>query len=180
MFIIFCSWIKGHGNSLCWPCNTLYLQKLALTSPTSGGRLVGIVRLRTKATEFSLVMALYIVSAEICLRRIILVTVGKVLSLTTMEIGSDNLLCHILYLNVITVLNGNLSEIRKLGLLGFIISKFYWIYLLLYLLSTKPRVLMPMEVYLHVVKWLQYYFCQEPRIFNSCLYHHHHSSKYSP
>jgi hypothetical protein len=26
---------------------------LALTSPTSGGRLVGIVRLRTKATEFS-------------------------------------------------------------------------------------------------------------------------------
>jgi hypothetical protein len=28
-------------------------KKLALTSPTSGGRLVGIVRLRTKATEFS-------------------------------------------------------------------------------------------------------------------------------
>jgi hypothetical protein len=27
---------------------------LALTSPTSGGRSVGIVRLRTKATEFSL------------------------------------------------------------------------------------------------------------------------------
>ena len=30
----------------------LYLQKLALTSPTSGGRSVGIVRSRTKATEF--------------------------------------------------------------------------------------------------------------------------------
>jgi hypothetical protein len=29
----------------------LYLQKLALTSPTSGGRSVGIVRSRTKATE---------------------------------------------------------------------------------------------------------------------------------
>jgi hypothetical protein len=28
--------------------------KLALTSPTSGGRSVGIVRLRAKATEFSL------------------------------------------------------------------------------------------------------------------------------
>jgi hypothetical protein len=28
-------------------------EKLALTSPTSGGRSVGIVRLRTKATEFS-------------------------------------------------------------------------------------------------------------------------------
>jgi hypothetical protein len=27
-------------------------KKLALTSPTSGGRSVGIVRLRTKATEF--------------------------------------------------------------------------------------------------------------------------------
>jgi hypothetical protein len=32
---------------------TLYLQKLALTSPTSSGRSVGIVRSRTKATEFS-------------------------------------------------------------------------------------------------------------------------------
>jgi len=29
--------------------------KLALTSPTGGGRSVGIVRSRTKATEFSLV-----------------------------------------------------------------------------------------------------------------------------
>jgi hypothetical protein len=33
--------------------NTLYPQTLALTSPTSGGRSVGIVRLRTTATEFS-------------------------------------------------------------------------------------------------------------------------------
>jgi len=31
----------------------LYPQKLELTSPTGGGRSVGIVRLRTKATEFS-------------------------------------------------------------------------------------------------------------------------------
>jgi len=30
---------------------------LALTSPTGGGRSVGIVRVRTKATEFSLVLA---------------------------------------------------------------------------------------------------------------------------
>jgi hypothetical protein len=34
------------------PRDTLYPQKLALTSPTSGGRSVGVVRLRTKATEF--------------------------------------------------------------------------------------------------------------------------------
>jgi hypothetical protein len=31
----------------------MYLQKLALTSPTGGGRSVGIVRSRTQATEFS-------------------------------------------------------------------------------------------------------------------------------
>ena len=30
----------------------LYPQKLALTSPTGGGRSIGIVRVRTKATEF--------------------------------------------------------------------------------------------------------------------------------
>jgi len=31
----------------------LYPQKLALTSPTGGGRSVGIVRVRTKATVYS-------------------------------------------------------------------------------------------------------------------------------
>jgi hypothetical protein len=34
-----------------WPRGTLYQQKFALTSPTSGGRSVGIVRSRTQATE---------------------------------------------------------------------------------------------------------------------------------
>jgi hypothetical protein len=34
---------------------TLYPQKLTLTSPTSGGRSVGIVRSRIQATEFSLI-----------------------------------------------------------------------------------------------------------------------------
>jgi hypothetical protein len=34
----------------------LYPQKLALTSPTGGGRSVGIVCSRTKAMEFSLVL----------------------------------------------------------------------------------------------------------------------------
>jgi hypothetical protein len=33
----------------------LYPQKLALTSPTGGGRSIGIVRSRTNAIEFSLV-----------------------------------------------------------------------------------------------------------------------------
>ena len=39
----------------------LYPQKLALTSPTGGGRSVGIVRSRTKATEFSLVLVVVVV-----------------------------------------------------------------------------------------------------------------------
>jgi hypothetical protein len=45
--------INDRGNPLRWPRDTLYPQKLALTSPTSGGRSVGIVRSRIKATEFS-------------------------------------------------------------------------------------------------------------------------------
>jgi hypothetical protein len=44
--------IYGRGDPLRGTRNTFYLQKLALTSPKSGGRSVGIVRLQTKATEF--------------------------------------------------------------------------------------------------------------------------------
>ena len=43
----------------------LYQQKLALTSPTGGGRSVGIVRVRTKATEFSLVLVYRPIRAEL-------------------------------------------------------------------------------------------------------------------
>jgi hypothetical protein len=42
----------GRRDPSRWPRDTLYPQKLALTSPTSGGRSVGIVRSRTKATEY--------------------------------------------------------------------------------------------------------------------------------
>jgi hypothetical protein len=38
------------------PRGTLYPQKLALTSQSSGGRSVGIVRSRTQASEFSLTL----------------------------------------------------------------------------------------------------------------------------
>jgi hypothetical protein len=41
-------------------------KKLALTSPTSGGRSVGIVRLRTKSTEFSLEVSLEIPASQCC------------------------------------------------------------------------------------------------------------------
>jgi hypothetical protein len=44
----------GRGDPLRWPRDNLHRQKLALTSSTSGGRSVGIVRSRTKATEFLL------------------------------------------------------------------------------------------------------------------------------
>jgi hypothetical protein len=48
----------GCGDPLRWPRDTLYPQKLALTSPTSGGRSVDIVRLRTKSAEFVFVVYL--------------------------------------------------------------------------------------------------------------------------
>ena len=41
------------GNRYADHVTPLYPQKLALTSPTGGGRSIGIVRSRTKATEFS-------------------------------------------------------------------------------------------------------------------------------
>jgi hypothetical protein len=41
----------GRRDPLCRPRGTLYPQNLALTSPTSGGRSVGIVRSHTQATE---------------------------------------------------------------------------------------------------------------------------------
>jgi hypothetical protein len=44
--------INGQGYSLRWSRNTLCPLNMALTSPTSGGRSVGIVRLRTRTTEF--------------------------------------------------------------------------------------------------------------------------------
>jgi hypothetical protein len=40
--------INDRGDLLRWPRDILYPQKLALASPTSRGRSVGIVRLRTK------------------------------------------------------------------------------------------------------------------------------------
>jgi hypothetical protein len=41
----------GRGDPSRCPRDTLYPQKLALTSPTGGGRSVGLVRSRNKATQ---------------------------------------------------------------------------------------------------------------------------------
>jgi hypothetical protein len=43
--------INGRGDLLRWPRDLCPL-KLALTSPTSGGRSIGIARWRTKGLEF--------------------------------------------------------------------------------------------------------------------------------
>jgi hypothetical protein len=40
-------------DPLYWPGNTLYPQKLALTLPTNGGRLVGIVRSRNLQVKYN-------------------------------------------------------------------------------------------------------------------------------
>jgi hypothetical protein len=45
---------------LGWPRDTLYPLKFALTSHTGGGRSVGTVRLRTKATEFEIQGQVYL------------------------------------------------------------------------------------------------------------------------
>jgi hypothetical protein len=42
----------GRRDPSSWPRGTIYPQKLAQASPTSGGRSVDIVRPRTKAKEF--------------------------------------------------------------------------------------------------------------------------------
>jgi hypothetical protein len=46
----------GRRDQSRWPRGTIYPQKLAVTSPTGGGRSVGMVRSRTQTTEFSLVL----------------------------------------------------------------------------------------------------------------------------
>jgi hypothetical protein len=43
----------GRRGPWRWPRGNLYPQQFALTSPTSGGRSVGIVRSRTQATKFN-------------------------------------------------------------------------------------------------------------------------------
>jgi hypothetical protein len=46
----------GRRDPSRWPCGTHYPQKVALTSPRSGGRSVGIVRSLTQATKFSFII----------------------------------------------------------------------------------------------------------------------------
>jgi hypothetical protein len=52
----------GRRDPSHWPRDAFYPQKLALTSPTSGGRSVGIVRSRTQSSEFFIIMIIIIKS----------------------------------------------------------------------------------------------------------------------
>jgi hypothetical protein len=60
--------INGPGDSLCWPRDTLYPLKLALTSLKNGGRSVGIVRLRTKTTELLMMVLTYYRVTQVTLK----------------------------------------------------------------------------------------------------------------
>jgi hypothetical protein len=68
---MFIEWLEkenrdyGHRDPLRWPRDTLYPQILELTSPTRGGRLVGIVRSQTQATEFSLVYPSFVLNLNL-------------------------------------------------------------------------------------------------------------------
>jgi hypothetical protein len=48
----------GRGDPLRWPRDNLYQQKLALTSPSSVGRPVGIIRSRTEAKGLVFLVAM--------------------------------------------------------------------------------------------------------------------------
>jgi hypothetical protein len=56
--------ISGRGDPLRWPRDTLYPLKLALPSKTSGGRSLGIVRLRTKTTPVSIRIVIWILNKQ--------------------------------------------------------------------------------------------------------------------
>jgi hypothetical protein len=53
---------------MCRADHTIHLhpQKLALTSPTSGGRSVGLVRTRTKVTVIIIILIIIIILSEFC------------------------------------------------------------------------------------------------------------------
>jgi hypothetical protein len=57
---------SGRKDPSRCPLCTLYPQTLALTSPTSGGRSVGIVRSRTQATEFVIFVRVFSCVVSYC------------------------------------------------------------------------------------------------------------------
>jgi hypothetical protein len=63
------------------PRDTIYPQKLALTSPTSGGRSLGIVRSRTKTTELLLLLILHFLRIDFLQLNWIKIVLHQILTL---------------------------------------------------------------------------------------------------
>jgi hypothetical protein len=78
----------GRRDPSRWPRGTFYPQKLALTSPTSGGRAVAIVRPRTNATEF--VYCLHFYSESLDLRTMSIVRSSQSLETTNVLKAGDS------------------------------------------------------------------------------------------
>jgi hypothetical protein len=60
------NWEYVLGDPSRWPRDTLYPQKLELTSPISGGHSVGIILSRNKVTELLLLLLLLLIIYHSC------------------------------------------------------------------------------------------------------------------
>jgi hypothetical protein len=96
------TWKKSSGSGLenreygrmdlsRWPRGPLYPQKFALTSPASSDRSVGIVRLRTQATELSLILL-----ATLGLLSLLLLHCNATDHLTDSWLTHDSFVCSVL------------------------------------------------------------------------------------
>jgi hypothetical protein len=77
------------------PRYTFYQQKLALTSPASGGRSAGIIRSRTEATVFSLVQAQAFLHLEFRQTVLVLLITANEMSPVHTSSGLSELTSHL-------------------------------------------------------------------------------------
>jgi hypothetical protein len=77
----------GLGDPLRWARGTLYPQKVALNSPTSGGRSVGMVRSRNEATEFTFFYTVWCCQWKQPKNKQACVTAGWVITLKRLSLG---------------------------------------------------------------------------------------------
>jgi hypothetical protein len=104
--------INSRGDLLRWPRDSLYPLNFALTLPTSGGRSVGIVRLRTKIPQF--VFVLFAASWNL----LIILHHMRNVNMTTLRIVPLGLLTslrHALYITVIKI-PSSISQIGQADL----------------------------------------------------------------
>jgi hypothetical protein len=123
------TWWKSSGSCLenreygrrdlsRWPSGTLYPHKLAITSPTSGGRSVGIVRSRTQTIEFVCCFCLFVVMGI------------RVPLLSTQSTGKNN--CALLSQRITSY-----REYEQRNTIGNIVSSVYICYITAVILIIK-------------------------------------------